>query len=144
MSNMKIGTYYDPKCIMLSCIGGLAWRIIMGSGFHDWGYWHFFTITVNCKSSHIELLLDAVWRTCHWLERPLSHELMNPWRSRSLPPATSRHALTWHRDPLEPMAIYLFNVKTFVVFFFSFRWASLLIKEGLVFYIYRLVFAYYT
>jgi hypothetical protein len=35
----------------------------MGSGFDDWGYWHFFTIRVNCNSSHIELLLDAVWRT---------------------------------------------------------------------------------
>jgi hypothetical protein len=26
---------------------GLAWLIIMGSGFDDWVYWHFFTITVN-------------------------------------------------------------------------------------------------
>jgi hypothetical protein len=57
-------------------------------------------------------------------------------RSRSLLPATSRHAHTWHRSPLGPMAIYLFNVKTFVLFSFSFRWSSLLIKEGLVFYIY--------
>jgi hypothetical protein len=51
-------------------------------------------------------------------------------RSRSLLPASSRHAHTWHRAPLGPMAIYLFNVKTFVFFFF--RWSSLLIKEGLV------------
>jgi hypothetical protein len=28
----------------------------MGSGFDDWVYWHFFTITVNYNSSHIELL----------------------------------------------------------------------------------------
>jgi hypothetical protein len=33
--------------------------------------------------------------------------------SRSLLPATSRHTHTWHRAPLGPMAIYLFNVKTF-------------------------------
>jgi hypothetical protein len=37
-------------------------------------------------------------------------------RSRSLLPASSRHAHTWHRAPLGPMAIYLFNVKTFVLF----------------------------
>jgi hypothetical protein len=29
----------------------LAWLIIMGSGFDDWVYWHFFTITVNYNSS---------------------------------------------------------------------------------------------
>jgi hypothetical protein len=55
-------------------------------------------------------------------------------RSRSLLPATSRHAYTRHRAPLGPMAIYLFNVKTYV--FFSFSWSSSLIKEGLVFYLY--------
>jgi hypothetical protein len=38
----------------------LAWLIIMGSGFYDWVYWHFCTITVNCNSSHIELLLNNV------------------------------------------------------------------------------------
>jgi hypothetical protein len=42
---------------------GFAWLIIMGSGFDDWVYWHFFTITVNYNSSHIEFLLNAVWRT---------------------------------------------------------------------------------
>jgi hypothetical protein len=32
----------------------------MGSGSHDWIYWHFFKITVNYEynSSHIELLND--------------------------------------------------------------------------------------
>jgi hypothetical protein len=39
---------------------GFAWLIIMGSGFDNWVYWHFFTITVNYKSSHIELLLNDV------------------------------------------------------------------------------------
>jgi hypothetical protein len=28
----------------------------MGAGFEDSVHWHFFTITVNCNSSHIELL----------------------------------------------------------------------------------------
>jgi hypothetical protein len=32
----------------------------MGSGFGDWVYWHFFTITVDYSSSHIELLLHDV------------------------------------------------------------------------------------
>jgi hypothetical protein len=30
----------------------------MGSGFSDWIYWHFLTITVTYNSSHIELLLN--------------------------------------------------------------------------------------
>jgi hypothetical protein len=30
----------------------------MGSGFDDWFYWHFFTITVDYNSSLIELLDD--------------------------------------------------------------------------------------
>jgi hypothetical protein len=53
---------------------GLAWLIIMGSGFDDWIYWHFFTITVSYNSSHIELLLSDVcltnvlWRISDWLE----------------------------------------------------------------------------
>jgi hypothetical protein len=33
--------------------------MIMGSGFHDWVYWHFFTITVDYNGSHIELLKDV-------------------------------------------------------------------------------------
>jgi hypothetical protein len=32
----------------------------MGSGFDDWVYWHFFTITVDYDSAHIELLLNDV------------------------------------------------------------------------------------
>jgi hypothetical protein len=36
-----------------------AWLIIMGSGFDDWIYWHFFTITINCNSSHSQLLLNV-------------------------------------------------------------------------------------
>jgi hypothetical protein len=35
-------------------------------------------------------------------------------RSRSLMPVISRHAHAWPRAPMGPMAIYLFNVKTFV------------------------------
>jgi hypothetical protein len=32
----------------------------MGSGFDDWVYWYFFTITVNYNISHIELLLNSL------------------------------------------------------------------------------------
>jgi hypothetical protein len=42
---------------------GFAWLIIPGSGFDDWVYWHFFTITLNYNSSHIELLLNDVCLT---------------------------------------------------------------------------------
>jgi hypothetical protein len=62
-------------------------------------------------------------------------------RSRSLLPSTSRHAHTWHRAPLGPMAINLFNVKTFV-FFLSL--ILLIDKGGGGLFIYRLVFTYYT
>jgi hypothetical protein len=31
----------------------------MGSGFDDWVYWHFLTITVDYNSSHIELVLNS-------------------------------------------------------------------------------------
>jgi hypothetical protein len=47
----------------IATYSGLAWRIIMGSGIDDWIYWHFFTITVNRHSSHIELLLNDVYLT---------------------------------------------------------------------------------
>jgi hypothetical protein len=32
----------------------------VSSGFYDWVYWPFFTITVDYNSSHIELLLNDV------------------------------------------------------------------------------------
>jgi hypothetical protein len=35
----------------------------MGSGFDEWVYWHFFTITVEYNSSHTELLLNTVCLT---------------------------------------------------------------------------------
>jgi hypothetical protein len=35
----------------------------MGSGFDDWVYCHFFTITISYNSSLIELLLNDVWLT---------------------------------------------------------------------------------
>jgi hypothetical protein len=35
----------------------------MGSGFDDWVYLHFVTITVGYNSSHIELLLNDVCPT---------------------------------------------------------------------------------
>jgi hypothetical protein len=37
---------------------GFVWLITMGSRFDDWVYWHFFTITLDHNSSHIELLLN--------------------------------------------------------------------------------------
>jgi hypothetical protein len=61
---------YVCVCVCVVTYSGFAWLIIMGSGFDDWIYWHFFTITVNCNSSHIELfwmhcvsyLTYAAWR----------------------------------------------------------------------------------
>jgi hypothetical protein len=44
--------------IIMSRIRAFAWLKIIGSGFDDLVYWHFFTITrtFNYNSSHIELL----------------------------------------------------------------------------------------
>jgi hypothetical protein len=53
--------------------------------------------------------LAAVWIS------DLSLLLLNrPEQSSRLLPATSQHGHSWHRSSLGPMAIYLFNVKTFV------------------------------
>jgi hypothetical protein len=73
----------------------------------------------------------------------LAHVLAPSWsRSRNLLPASSWHAHTWHRAPLGPMAIYLFNVKTFVFLFLSL--ILLIDKEAVGLFLYRLVFSYYT
>jgi hypothetical protein len=37
----------------------LAWLIIMGSGFDDWVYWHFFTDASNYNSSHSILTTEV-------------------------------------------------------------------------------------
>jgi hypothetical protein len=61
----------SKKVYIVTC-KGLAWLIIMGSGFCDWVYWQFFTVTVNYNGSHIELLLNdvcltnPVWRISKW------------------------------------------------------------------------------
>jgi hypothetical protein len=34
-------------------------QIIMGSGFDDWVYWHFFTVTINYYSSHTILTVEV-------------------------------------------------------------------------------------
>jgi hypothetical protein len=79
---------------------------------------------------------------CHCILIFLWWSSLSNWtvRSRSLLPATSRHAHSWHRAPLGPMAIYLFNVRIYVfrfllillidkggvrLFFISIDWCSL-------------------
>jgi hypothetical protein len=39
---------------------GFAWLITVGSGFHYWVHWHFFTITVNYNSSQSMTLSSTV------------------------------------------------------------------------------------
>jgi hypothetical protein len=97
-------------------------------------HWVPFSSSRTTRRATVEVLKPPP----HWVNR-----LPVLCRSRSLLPATSRHAHTWHRAPLGSMAIYLFNVKTFVLFFLS---LILLIDKGGVglLYIYRMVFTYYT
>jgi hypothetical protein len=46
--------------VTMSRIRGIAWLKIMGSIFDNRVYCHFFTITVDYNSLHIELLLNSV------------------------------------------------------------------------------------
>jgi hypothetical protein len=69
---------------------GFTWLIIMGSGFVDWVYWHFYTITFNFNGSHIEFrlnnvsLVNALWRICYCPERHLSDEWISEESARLL------------------------------------------------------------
>jgi hypothetical protein len=47
------------QCPLYCHVFGVAWLIIMGSGFDDWIYWHFFTITINYYSSYSILTAEA-------------------------------------------------------------------------------------
>jgi hypothetical protein len=51
-----------------------AWRIITGSGLDGWVYWHFFTITANYSSLHIELLLNPLANELRLLSDECSEE----------------------------------------------------------------------
>jgi hypothetical protein len=85
-------------------------------------YWTELNWTTQLPS---EFYYDWWWRlTCDWSkdEWLTKNESMNQSRaeqSSSLLLAASQHGYSWHRAPLGPMAIYLFNVKTFVFFFLS-------------------------
>jgi hypothetical protein len=65
ITRLTLKYFRSRHCKMMKYIvtcNELAWLIIKGSGFDNWIYLHFFTITVNYNSSHIELLLNEVWR----------------------------------------------------------------------------------
>jgi hypothetical protein len=51
---------------------GLAWLIIMGSGFDEWIYWHFFTTTINYDSSQSMTLYESLHSLLNY-ERLLFH-----------------------------------------------------------------------
>jgi hypothetical protein len=48
-----------PRWFQTVTYSRLAWRIIMGSRFDDWIYWHFFTITINYGSSQLMTVYDS-------------------------------------------------------------------------------------
>jgi hypothetical protein len=74
----------------------------MGSGFNDWIYWHFFTITINYNISHIELLLNDICLT------NLYEESLTPIRISNLSVATDGQAVSLDVKPnLGPMTRYL-------------------------------------
>jgi hypothetical protein len=57
---LLVPIYLQTKCHNIVTYEGLAWLIIMGSGFDDWIYWHFFTITVNYDSSQSMTVYDSL------------------------------------------------------------------------------------
>jgi hypothetical protein len=68
---------------------GFAWLIIMGCGFDDWVYWHFFTIMINYDSSqsmtvynslHSLLGYECILFYCDewWMTNHCSHTEL-PW-----------------------------------------------------------------
>jgi hypothetical protein len=78
----------------------------MGSGIDDWVYWHFFTITVDYKCSHIEFLLNNVWLTnlsviSNW-SLLLLWFLYTPWiESESYVTTDGQPAsLSWKKAPI--------------------------------------------
>jgi hypothetical protein len=96
----------------------------------------------KCNQSVILVLHHVVPLLCN--ERGKEHALLGDgWQTRShgndirfvarQPPMTTERLL---EAPLGPMAIYLFNVKTFALFWFSLSLILLIDKEGLIFYIY--------
>jgi hypothetical protein len=90
----------------------------------NWIYWSLLAqsllITVTYNNSQ-EIFS---WTLFPWL--PRTHSLLlaelleqsTAEQSSSLLPVTGQHGHSWHRAPLGPRAIYLFNVKAFVFPFF--------------------------
>jgi hypothetical protein len=94
----------------------LAWLIIMGSGFDEWVYWHFFTIPLNYKSSHTELLHDVcltndVWRISDW-------SLLLPNSSQSNVTTDGQSAgLSYNKAPIRVLRPDLYYCMTVAGFF---------------------------
>jgi hypothetical protein len=99
---------------------GLSWLVIVSSGFDDWIYWHFFTITINYDSLQSVTLYESLhsllnherflfhcdeWRKKNFCSLITFYCSTTDWllQSRSLLPATSQHGHSWHRAPLGPM-----------------------------------------
>jgi hypothetical protein len=86
---LSAGTTLLVKSVVISLYSiatysGLVWLIIMGLGFDDWVYWHFFTITINYDSSQsvtvynlLHSLLDHEWLFFHYIEWQITAHTLN-------------------------------------------------------------------
>jgi hypothetical protein len=90
-------------------------------------------MTLWCRVSERFFDLFSVFCSVISLQCFSSLSLSLSLLSSILLPATSQHGHSWHRAPLGPMAIYLFNVKTFV-FLSSFVPPPLIKRERLDFF----------
>jgi hypothetical protein len=85
---------YDYNNDAISHVLGFSWLLIMSSGFDDWVYWHFFTVTINYYSSHTILTAEASLRSAsrstadlndmsHESPRRISDWSLLKWKSKS-------------------------------------------------------------
>jgi hypothetical protein len=97
-------TCLSPNCFYVSMVAE-------GNFFVVYMYENIVQSSLNLRNEHLNSLNTL-------LNSPIHSEQSRTEQSSSLLPATSQHSHSWHRAPLGPMAIYLFNVKTFVFYFF--------------------------
>jgi hypothetical protein len=98
---------------IVSC-KGIAWLIIMGSGFYDWIFWHFFTITVDYNSAHTELLLNVCLTNLSLLSesRTLNPEFESNRVESYVTTDGQSASLSWNKAPIWGLRPHFYYCQT--------------------------------